>query len=66
MCGKVKSLNLIIYYIILHLLQYLIYVIKHKNPRTITNGECLSKIMYIFDCNITKNQDVSSYIHQSL
>lgn len=32
MCGKVKSLNLIRHYIILHLLQYLINVIKHKIP----------------------------------
>lgn len=57
MCGKVKSLNLIRHYIILHLLQYLIYVIKHKNPRTITNGECPSKIIY------TLNNDYSSLIN---
>lgn len=34
MCGKVKSLDLIRHYIILHLLQYLVNVIKHKKPRT--------------------------------
>lgn len=57
MCGKVKSLNLIRHYIILHLLQYLINVIKHKNPRTTTNEECPSKIIY------TLKNDYSSLIN---
>ena len=48
MCGKVKSLNLIRHYIILHLLQYLINVIKHKNPRTTTNGDRFAFFLIIF------------------
>lgn len=58
MCGKIKPLNLIRYYIILFLLQHLINVIKHKNPEPIWNGDLIiyktynKQIFYIYSNTI--------------